>query len=156
MYCGVLHACTVMSCIHVPWHACIIMPYTLSCYIVHRPVCYDILFASTFHVLQCLTWMYYSVLHKCTNMSAWIYCSVLHKYTAHSFSQKEYCHTFYHTNRWFTRKSKSLPHTQVETKLCPKHTARTYQHVPHALLSTVHTFIYQTMHKNLYITESAR
>ena len=69
--CNILHACTAMSCIHVPWHACITISYTLSCCIVHRFVCYGILFASTSHVLQ----------HP-----AWMYCSILYRCTAHSFS----------------------------------------------------------------------
>lgn len=58
VFCGILHVCTEMSqCtatshISVLQHVCITMLYTLSCCIVHRSVCYGILFAITSHVPQ--------------------------------------------------------------------------------------------------------
>ena len=62
-----------------------------------------------------------------------MYHNILHICTAYSSSQKEGCHInrykLCHTNRWFTRKSKSSPHIQVEIKLCLKYIARIYRHI---------------------------
>ena len=102
----IVASCVLTFCVHVLQHVCIIMSYTLSCFIVHS------LFAMVF---------YLSALP--------MYCSIPHGYTARSFSQKEGCHTSHHTNRWFTRKPKSLSHIQVETKLCPECTAQIYWYV---------------------------
>ena len=123
---------TAISHIHVPWHACITMSYTLSCCIVHRSVCYGILFVITSHVLQHSMCMYYNVSHGCTTVSR---TNVPH---IHPAKMKVVTDTSFVTLTDDSQGNPRVHYTHEWKQNCPEYTIWTYQHVPRTPFYCLH------------------